>query len=285
MPFIGKGVFYRGNKMAKKYFRSGEFARFCNTTKDTLFHYDDIGLLKPAKIAANGYRYYAANQMLLFDMISMLKEVGMSLHEIKEYIDKRDRNNFLTMLKEKDKQMRMEIERLKRFRRLLKNTIRITHNASYVEENKVEFMDKAEEYFIVTPVSKKDDEKSLFEAIAYHLDYCERYNIYDSFTFGEIIKKDDVKNGSFRTGFLCNRIDKYLKNKALLIKPAGLYAVKYVRCSYDDLVDEYRLLCEEIRKLGYQITGDIYEEDMLNYLSEHDYNDYLMKIEVQVKKQ
>ena len=37
--------------MGQKLFTSGEFAKFCNTTKDTLFHYDDINLLKPAKIA------------------------------------------------------------------------------------------------------------------------------------------------------------------------------------------------------------------------------------------
>lgn len=58
--------------MGQKLFTSGEFAKFCNTTKDTLFHYDDINLLKPAKIAPNGYRYYSANQAFLFDMISLV---------------------------------------------------------------------------------------------------------------------------------------------------------------------------------------------------------------------
>lgn len=57
--------------MGQKLFTSGEFAKFCNTTKDTLFHYDDINLLKPAKIAPNSYRYYSANQAFLFDMISL----------------------------------------------------------------------------------------------------------------------------------------------------------------------------------------------------------------------
>ena len=34
--------------MVQKLFKSGAFAKLCNTTKDTLFHYDDIGILKPA---------------------------------------------------------------------------------------------------------------------------------------------------------------------------------------------------------------------------------------------
>ncbi len=48
--------------MGQKLFTSGEFAKFCNTTKDTLFHYDDINLLKPAKIA-----------LMAIDIIQLIK--------------------------------------------------------------------------------------------------------------------------------------------------------------------------------------------------------------------
>ena len=89
--------------MGQNYSPVANLLNFCNTTKDTLFHYDDINLLKPAKIATNGYRYYSANQAFLFDMISLLKEVGLSLEEIKIYMDNRDAKTFLSMLKEKDK--------------------------------------------------------------------------------------------------------------------------------------------------------------------------------------
>ena len=40
--------------MVQKLFKSGAFAKLCNTTKDTLFHYDDIGILKPAQVSSNG---------------------------------------------------------------------------------------------------------------------------------------------------------------------------------------------------------------------------------------
>lgn len=30
-----------------RYLSTGEFAKLCNIKKHTLFHYDDIGLLKP----------------------------------------------------------------------------------------------------------------------------------------------------------------------------------------------------------------------------------------------
>ncbi|MCC5429110.1 MerR family DNA-binding transcriptional regulator, partial [Clostridium botulinum] len=34
--------------MQEKYFTTGEFARMCNVEKHVLFHYDDIGLFRPA---------------------------------------------------------------------------------------------------------------------------------------------------------------------------------------------------------------------------------------------
>ncbi len=36
--------------MQEKYFTTGEFARMCNVEKHVLFHYDDIGLFRPAII-------------------------------------------------------------------------------------------------------------------------------------------------------------------------------------------------------------------------------------------
>lgn len=52
--------------MKKEYFlTSGEFAELCGTTKETLFHYDEIGILKPAWLGENRYRYYTPAQFLI----------------------------------------------------------------------------------------------------------------------------------------------------------------------------------------------------------------------------
>ena len=40
----------------KKYFNTGEFAKLCNVKKQTLFHYDDIGIFSPEIKDHNGYR-------------------------------------------------------------------------------------------------------------------------------------------------------------------------------------------------------------------------------------
>lgn len=61
-----------------------KFAELCGVEKRTLFHYDEIGLLKPASIKENGYREYAPNQLYDMDMIKIFQACGYSLAEIKD---------------------------------------------------------------------------------------------------------------------------------------------------------------------------------------------------------
>ena len=84
----------------KKFLKVGEFARICGTTKETLLHYDRKGLLKPKYIAGNGYRGYGIEQYFDFDLISLLKEGGASLDEIKKYRNNETNSGYLNLLKE-----------------------------------------------------------------------------------------------------------------------------------------------------------------------------------------
>jgi MerR family transcriptional regulator, thiopeptide resistance regulator len=64
-----------------------QIARLASTTSRTLRHYDDIGLLSPSRIGANGYRYYAADALVRLQRILLLKDLGLSLAAIAEVLD------------------------------------------------------------------------------------------------------------------------------------------------------------------------------------------------------
>lgn len=67
----------------QKMMTAGTFAKQCNTTKATLRWYREMGLLVPAHIGANGYAYYAVEQLVTFNIIRALQNIGYSLTEIK----------------------------------------------------------------------------------------------------------------------------------------------------------------------------------------------------------
>jgi MerR family transcriptional regulator, thiopeptide resistance regulator len=53
----------------------------------TLHFYDQIGLLKPAAVAANGYRHYGAEERLRLQQIMFYRELGFELSRIKQILD------------------------------------------------------------------------------------------------------------------------------------------------------------------------------------------------------
>ena len=54
----------------------------------TLHHYDEIGLLKPAKVTEAGYRLYDDASLCRLHAILLLKELQFPLKEIKEILDR-----------------------------------------------------------------------------------------------------------------------------------------------------------------------------------------------------
>lgn len=50
----------------------------------TLHHYDAIGVLKPARVGENGYRYYGREELLRLQQILFHRELGFSLEETAE---------------------------------------------------------------------------------------------------------------------------------------------------------------------------------------------------------
>lgn len=56
-------------------------------TARALRHYDAIGLLSPAWLGANGYRYYEQEQLLRLQQILLLRELGLDLTAIARVVD------------------------------------------------------------------------------------------------------------------------------------------------------------------------------------------------------
>ena len=56
----------------------------------TLHFYDEVGLLKPAYLGANGYRYYEEPQLLTLQQILFYRELGIDLKQIKRILGRSD---------------------------------------------------------------------------------------------------------------------------------------------------------------------------------------------------
>ena len=88
----------------------GTMAKLNHTTIATLRLYDQMNLLKPVYIdEASKYRYYSINQNARLDMIAYMKELDMSLQEIKEVLESKDIALIESILARKNEQIHQQI--------------------------------------------------------------------------------------------------------------------------------------------------------------------------------
>jgi DNA-binding transcriptional MerR regulator/effector-binding domain-containing protein len=92
-------------------FSIGEFARLGAVSIRTLRHYDEIGLLSPAKVdAESGYRYYSADQLGQLNRIFALKELGLTLTQARQLLAGISLDELQGMLLLRRAQLEQEIE-------------------------------------------------------------------------------------------------------------------------------------------------------------------------------
>ena len=99
--------------MEKKMMKIGEMARFNRVSISTLRLYDKLGILKPCHTdPETNYRYYSIHQKARLDMIQYMKELGMSLGEIREILEKGDIQLIESTLISKKRQVKEEIAQM-----------------------------------------------------------------------------------------------------------------------------------------------------------------------------
>ena len=100
-------------------FTIGQFAAIHGIHKKTLMWYDQVGLLSPAFVGENGYRYYSYRQSARLETILMLRALEVSIPEIKTFLSHRSAGELRRLLTEKIAGVEGQIRRLEEIRHAL----------------------------------------------------------------------------------------------------------------------------------------------------------------------
>jgi DNA-binding transcriptional MerR regulator len=122
----------------------------------TLHYYDEIGLLKPASIGENGYRYYGDKEILCLQQILFYRELDLSLADIKMILESPD-FDVLEALQEHKSALGQRVERLNRLVITVENTIKHLKGtkemskkqlfAAFTEEEEKKYTAEAEQIY------------------------------------------------------------------------------------------------------------------------------------------
>ncbi len=91
-------------------------------TVRTLHYYDEIGLLKPSEVGANGYRYYNTEALFRLQQVLFYREMDLDLEQIKRILDDPG-FDLISALRQHRRMLETRVERLKTLMSTIDTTI------------------------------------------------------------------------------------------------------------------------------------------------------------------
>ncbi|MDO4544750.1 MAG: MerR family transcriptional regulator [Bacillota bacterium] len=273
-------------KKPRGYFTTGEFAKLCGVKKQTLFHYDHIGILKPELTGENGYRYYSYLQLDAFNTISMLKELDMPLADIKSYLNKRDSRRFLSLLDDQAKLVDEKIAELQWLKSFIRGRMEITKEGMSAVHNQIRLEERPEESYIITPYHGEQDDKNLYHALAEHLAYCHQNQVYSPYAIGGLISvdggfdQDDYAYSHLYTKVTPLDVDGGSVNVTDL--PPRIYLAVYSTCGYDSVPAMCASLLDHAKKKGYETGTHFFEDTLLDEMTAFGFDQHVVKVSLPV---
>ena len=263
-------------------YKIGDFSSMSKTTIKTLRYYEKEGLLKPVYVDLNtGYRYYETSQLMEISKIISLRQIGLSIKDIKNILNG---YNMVEILNKRKKELEDDLVlfnmELSKINYLLegdnmKNEIFIKEIPSYViyycdgiisDFSKIpEFVLQAgEECAKVNPNLK-----------CITPDYC-----YISYLDGEY-KEKDIK---IRYGQAVENVGKETDKIKFKMMDAITAVCIYHKGTYDNLRDSYNIILKFIEDNGYEVIDNPRECYIDGCWNKDNEDDYLTEIQFPIKK-
>ncbi len=120
----------------QKIMQIGDFARKAGVSVRSIRYYEELGLLRPEAHSAGGFRLYTLENLTRIRVINFLKDLGLSLAEIREIFlakksaggDRQTVSFLVGALSEKLKLVEKRLETLSRMKAELSKALRILNS-------------------------------------------------------------------------------------------------------------------------------------------------------------
>ena len=263
-------------------YKIGEFSNMSKTTIKALRYYEKEGLLKPVYVDLNtGYRYYETSQLVEISKIISLRQIGLSIKDIKNIIDGYDMENILNKRKKEiEDNLTIFNTQLSKINYLLeennmKNEIFIKEIPSYIiyyRDGIISDFSKISEFVLQ---SGSECAKANPNLKCVTPNYC-----YISYLDGEY-KEKDIKIR------YAEAVEKFGNetNQVKFMKADAITAVCiYHKGAYENLRDSYNTILKYIEDNNYEIIDNVRECYIDGCWNKDNVDDYLTEIQFPVNK-
>lgn len=259
---------------------TAQFAKLHKVNKRTLHYYDNIGLFSPSTKGDNGYRYYDVSQSITFEYIRMLKEMNMSIEEITDYCKHPTADKFLKIADMKETELDLEIQKLKRIKKILKAKKDQIHLCEDLQEQEIRIEECKAVELSVLPYDFVDDDISHIFAFLNDNWSIEQIRM----GVGSFISLDKVINKAFER---YDGIYTYMLGKTTvtdtLVRSKGKYLCGYQKGTWDKAPAMYEKMIAYARQNNLMLTGYAYEIG-LNEFTISNPEEYVTKFMIKIEE-
>ncbi|MFD2878449.1 MerR family transcriptional regulator [Paenibacillus rhizoplanae] len=201
--------------------------------RKTLIFYDQIDLFKPAFVADNGYRYYIRSQLDTIGVIYIFKELGMSLEDIRAYLEHRSPLSTLELLRKQEEVVQQQIAKLNLAKEMmLQRAENIEHSLNVDTSRMVVVLQERKPILRSCRVheSRRELNEELWDDFQERL---HKENAPAGYPGGAIICKEDLLR---RDGDIISYMFSFIttQHHEQEYMPEGYYLVSYTRADYED---------------------------------------------------
>lgn len=267
----------------KKLYKIGDISKLYNISNDILRYYEKIGLLIPDVRGENGYRYYSESQLWKLNNIRSLRNLGVSLNEIIDFLNTRSIKKAKEMikfqLKKIDENLR-ELLKLKEELELKKENIRYFENFSDYEIPRIKYYPKR---YILLKNGKFKDENEINLELKKLKRKSEGDNdfIFTESEIGTVIKLEEWEKGNYSDYIGTFIITNEIKENFL---DEGEYLTYFFSGDYINLSKHYKKLKEFIRENNYRVCGNIIELYHIEMHITENKEEYVTEIQIPLEK-
>lgn len=262
---------------------TAEFAKLCRISKQALIYYHKIGLLEPYFVDEKGYRFYKLYQHEKYQIVKILKDLGIPLAEIKGYLENKNSENYLSLLEVQKKNVEVQIEHLKSIQTSLnREEAKVKKGREIKGKEYLPFIEEMEEGKII--VSEEIVEENSISTAKEINSLISRLNDakINTFHINGMIKKEKLLKGE---GYdITNLYVEAIKNiPKTAIRPKGEYVSIYHQGTLESTGRSYKKLMKFIKDNDLKIRGNSYEEILLDMRTQND-EVCLLKISIVISK-
>ncbi len=263
---------------------TGDFAKLCGTSKRTLIHYDEIGIFKPAYTDDRGYRYYSESQFDVFFTINCLRDLGMPLKEIGAFLEHRTPESLKELLLAQQEEVLREEAKIKKIKQVIETKLALVSQAESISDlDHIYLEDSPAEYLVLSPALNTNDHEQIIHTLCSHVGYCNQQDLNIGHSYGAMLDVEESRQNHLDTyAYFFIKVSQPPVGHPYHIKPAGKYAVAYLKGDYYESEATYKQLYQWIDAHGLTTGQYSYKEAIIDEVAAASPQDYLTKISVQI---